>query len=66
VPGDVVRLSAGDLVPADARLLESRDLFILQGSKNRRAARRSPPSPMPRTWSSWAPPSSAERRAPWS
>ena len=26
VPGDVFRLSAGDLVPADARLLESRDL----------------------------------------
>ena len=25
-PGDAVRLSAGDLVPADARLLESRDL----------------------------------------
>jgi len=32
VPGDVVRLSAGDLVPADARLLESRDLFVLQAS----------------------------------
>jgi Mg2+-importing ATPase len=32
VPGDVVRLSAGDLVPADARLLESRDLFLLQAS----------------------------------
>jgi len=32
VPGDVVRLSAGDLVPADARLLESRGLFILQAS----------------------------------
>ena len=30
VPGDVFRLSAGDLVPADARLLESRDLFIQQ------------------------------------
>jgi Mg2+-importing ATPase len=28
VPGDVVRLSAGDLVPADARLLESRDLHV--------------------------------------
>jgi Mg2+-importing ATPase len=25
VPGDIVRLSAGDLVPADAQLLESRD-----------------------------------------
>ena len=30
VPGDVVELIAGDLVPADARLLESRDLFINQ------------------------------------
>ena len=28
VPGDVVRLSAGDLVPADARLLEARDLHV--------------------------------------
>ena len=26
VPGDVVRLSAGDLIPADARLLDARDL----------------------------------------
>ena len=30
VPGDVVELMAGDLVPADARLLESRDLFVNQ------------------------------------
>ena len=30
VPGDVVLLSAGSLVPADARLLEARDLFINQ------------------------------------
>ena len=32
VPGDVVRLSAGDLVPADARLLVSRDLYIQQAA----------------------------------
>jgi P-type Mg2+ transporter len=32
VPGDVVRLSAGDLVPADARLLASRDLFVQQAA----------------------------------
>ena len=30
VPGDVVHLSAGDIVPADGRLLESRDLFVNQ------------------------------------
>ena len=30
VPGDVVLLAAGDRVPADARLLEARDLFVNQ------------------------------------
>jgi Mg2+-importing ATPase len=30
VPGDVIRLAAGDLAPADCRLLESRDLFVNQ------------------------------------
>ncbi|WP_448203849.1 magnesium-translocating P-type ATPase [Azospirillum sp. sgz302134] len=30
VPGDVLRLNAGDLVPADARLIEARDLFVNQ------------------------------------
>jgi Mg2+-importing ATPase len=28
VPGDVVRLRAGDLIPGDCRLLSSRDLFL--------------------------------------
>ncbi|HKQ87227.1 MAG TPA: magnesium-translocating P-type ATPase [Candidatus Acidoferrales bacterium] len=32
VPGDIVRLSAGDLVPADAKLLESRDLYVQQAA----------------------------------
>ncbi len=32
VPGDVVHLSAGDMVPADVRLLESRDLFVNQAT----------------------------------
>ncbi len=30
VPGDVVRLAAGDIVPADSRLLAARDLFVNQ------------------------------------
>ena len=30
MPGDVIFLAAGDLVPADVRLLESRDLFVSQ------------------------------------
>jgi Mg2+-importing ATPase len=32
VPGDVVRLSAGDLIPADVRLLTAKDLFIIQAT----------------------------------
>jgi P-type Mg2+ transporter len=32
VPGDVIRLSAGDLVPADARLLEAHDLHVQQAA----------------------------------
>jgi P-type Mg2+ transporter len=32
VPGDIVRLSAGDLVPADARLMTSRDLHVQEAA----------------------------------
>lgn len=32
VPGDVVKLAAGDLIPADLRLFESRDLFVTQSA----------------------------------
>jgi len=32
VPGDVVHLSAGDLVPADVRLLFAKDLFVAQSA----------------------------------
>ena len=32
VPGDIIRLSAGDLVPADARLIEERDLHANQAA----------------------------------
>ena len=32
VPGDVVRLSAGDMIPADLRLLEAKDFFVNQSA----------------------------------
>ncbi len=32
VPGDIIRLTAGDLVPADARLLHARDLHVQQAA----------------------------------
>ena len=32
VPGDIISLSAGDIVPADARIISAKDLFINQSS----------------------------------
>ncbi|KAG0202337.1 hypothetical protein BGX28_005125 [Mortierella sp. GBA30] len=32
VPGDWVQLSAGDLIPADVRIIESKDLFVSQAA----------------------------------
>jgi Mg2+-importing ATPase len=32
VPGDVISLAAGDMIPADVRILTSRDLFVSQGT----------------------------------
>jgi P-type Mg2+ transporter len=32
VPGDILRLNAGDLVPADARLLEVKDLHVRESA----------------------------------
>ncbi|RXZ80603.1 magnesium-translocating P-type ATPase [Paenibacillaceae bacterium] len=32
VPGDIIHLSAGDMVPADARLLVSKDLFVAESA----------------------------------
>jgi Mg2+-importing ATPase len=32
VPGDVVALAAGDMIPADVRMLDAKDLFVIQSS----------------------------------
>src|SRR5665213_1675597 len=32
VPGDIIRLSAGDMIPGDVRVFASKDLFVSQGS----------------------------------
>ena len=32
VPGDIIHLSAGDLTPADARVIEAKDLFVNQSA----------------------------------
>ncbi|MGH7979569.1 MAG: magnesium-translocating P-type ATPase, partial [Limisphaerales bacterium] len=32
VPGDVVKLSAGDMIPGDVRLMAAKDLFIIQAT----------------------------------
>lgn len=32
VPGDVIRLMAGDMIPADVRIISAKDLFISQAS----------------------------------
>src|SRR6267142_2690080 len=32
VPGDIVKLSAGDMIPGDVRLISVKDLFIIQGT----------------------------------
>jgi Mg2+-importing ATPase len=32
VPGDIVQLGAGDMIPADIRIIEAKDLFVSQSS----------------------------------
>ena len=32
VPGDIIHLSAGDMVPADVRLIDAKDLFVSQSA----------------------------------
>ena len=36
VPGDIVALSAGDMIPADLRLISAKDLFVNQSDPHRR------------------------------
>lgn len=75
VSGDIVKLAAGDMIPADLRILQARDLFISQASltgeslpveKWRTAARAS----KRRRWNAtrsalWAPTWSAAPRWRW-
>ncbi|EEQ1469536.1 magnesium-translocating P-type ATPase [Salmonella enterica] len=32
VPGDMIKLAAGDMIPADLRIIQARDLFVAQAS----------------------------------
>ena len=32
VPGDIIKLSAGDMIPADVRIISAKDLFLIQSS----------------------------------
>ena len=32
VPGDIVRLSSGDMIPGDVRLISAKDLFVIQAT----------------------------------
>lgn len=32
VPGDIIKLAAGDMIPADLRIIQARDLFVVQAS----------------------------------
>ena len=32
VPGDIIKLAAGDMIPGDVRIISSKDLFVSQGS----------------------------------
>ena len=76
VPGDIIRLAAGDMVPADVRVLSAKDLFLNQAALTGEAlpvekkAGASPPTFRTR-WNfpisaSWAPTWRAAPRRPWS
>ena len=44
VPGDIIQLSAGDMIPADVRILQSKDLFVSQSMLTGEAL------PVEKTW----------------
>jgi P-type Mg2+ transporter len=49
VPGDIIRLAAGDMVPADVRVLTAKDLFLNQAAltgESMPVERKANPSPM--------------------
>ena len=76
VPGDVVLLSAGDLIPADGRVFEANDFFVNQALLTGESypvekqpgdlPRMQAISRRPATPCSWAPPSSAAWPGYWS
>ncbi len=76
VPGDVVHLAAGDMIPADIRLISCKDLFIIQASLTgesfpvekfeiQEAAEEAWDCWNCKTSVSWEPASSAARLWPW-
>ena len=76
VPGDIIRLAAGDMVPADVRVLSAKDLFLNQAALTgealpveKKAAQARPTfrirSSFP-TSASWAPTWRAAPRRQWS
>ena len=77
VPGDIIRLAAGDMVPADVRVLSAKDLFLNQAALTgeslpveKKAAASVRPTFRTRwnfpTSASWAPTWRAAPRPPWS
>ncbi|HWZ03488.1 MAG TPA: magnesium-translocating P-type ATPase [Mucilaginibacter sp.] len=55
VPGDIIQLSAGDMIPADVRILQSKDLFVSQSMLTGEAL------PVEKTWNAVA---DAARQSP--
>ena len=67
VPGDIVRLAAGDMVPADVRVLSAKDLFVNQAALTGEALPvEKKPSRRPQTFRTlWNCPTSASWAPTW-